>query len=124
MDNSKQPLLSPTNEAVDQISADYTSTSSATNAAFSFTPGEDDIAPIKGLKDFSRQFFVESKKLWYLAAPAIFTSLCQYSLGAVTQVFAGHVSSLALAAVSVENSVIAGFSFGIMVHTDIFIVYI
>ncbi|KAJ4843439.1 Protein DETOXIFICATION 29 [Turnera subulata] len=53
-------------------------------------------------------------KLWYLAGPAIFTSVCQYSLGAVTQVFAGHVGTLQLAAVSVENSVIAGFSFGAM----------
>uniref|UniRef100_A0A803PGV5 Protein DETOXIFICATION n=1 Tax=Cannabis sativa TaxID=3483 RepID=A0A803PGV5_CANSA len=60
------------------------------------------------------EFKTEFNKLWYLAAPAIFTAICQYSLGAITQVFAGHVSTLALAAVSVENSVISGFSFGIM----------
>eukprot|EP00262_Sarcandra_glabra_P011374 TRINITY_DN2728_c0_g2_i2.p1 TRINITY_DN2728_c0_g2~~TRINITY_DN2728_c0_g2_i2.p1 ORF type:complete len:554 (-),score=59.33 TRINITY_DN2728_c0_g2_i2:37-1479(-) len=73
-----------------------------------------DIESINGLGDFAREFWVESKKLWYLAGPAIFTSLCQYSLGAVTQLIAGHVGTLALAAVSVENSVIAGFSFGVM----------
>ncbi|KAL6012422.1 Protein DETOXIFICATION 33 [Asimina triloba] len=56
----------------------------------------------------------ESKKLWVIAAPAIFTSICQYSLGAITQTFAGHVGTLELAAVSVENSVIAGLAFGIM----------
>lgn len=40
--------------------------------------------------------------------------MCQYSLGAITQLLAGHVGTPDLAAVSVENSVIAGFSFGIM----------
>ena len=83
-----------------------------------FEPGRgDDIPPIAGGRDFFREFLTESKKLWYLAGPAIFTSICQYSLGAITQVFAGHVSTLALAAVSVENSVIAGFSLGVTVST-------
>ncbi|TMX02179.1 hypothetical protein EJD97_022483 [Solanum chilense] len=74
----------------------------------------DDIKEINGVKDLVREFSAESKKLWYLAAPAIFTSLCQYSIGAITQVFAGHVGTIQLAAVSIENSVIAGFSFGVM----------
>ncbi|CAH1419096.1 unnamed protein product [Lactuca virosa] len=73
-----------------------------------------DIAPIKGVNDFFIQFGIESMKLWYLAAPAIFTSVCQYSLAAVTQTFAGHVGTLDLAAFSIENSVIGDFSFGIM----------
>ncbi|PWA75318.1 root hair specific 2 [Artemisia annua] len=85
----------------------------ATNAHF--TGDVEDIAPINGIKDFFYQFGVESKKLWYLAGPAIFTSVCQYSLGAITQTFAGHVGTLDLAAFSIENSVIAGFSLGIMV---------
>ncbi|CAN8291820.1 unnamed protein product [Cochlearia groenlandica] len=73
-----------------------------------------DMPLIAGGRDFFRQFAAESKKLWWVAGPAIFTSFSQYSLGAVTQVLAGHVSTLALAAVSIENSVIAGFSVGIM----------
>lgn len=68
-----------------------------------------------------REFGYESKRLWKLAGPAIFTSICQYSLGALTQTFAGLVGELELAAVSVENSVIAGLAFGIMV---IFYIYI
>nr|XP_043636450.1 protein DETOXIFICATION 29-like [Erigeron canadensis] len=89
-----------------------TSKNVTTNAHF--TGDADDINPIKGINDFFVQFGVESKKLWYLAGPAIFTSVCQYSLGAITQTFAGHVGTLDLAAVSVENSVIAGFSLGIL----------
>ncbi|KAI3733269.1 hypothetical protein L1987_64489 [Smallanthus sonchifolius] len=79
-----------------------------------FRPGTDDIPPITGPRELFTHFRIESNKLWYLAGPAIFTSVCRYSLGAVTQTFAGHVGTLDLAAFSVENSVIAGFSLGIM----------
>ncbi|KAJ8533199.1 hypothetical protein K7X08_016088 [Anisodus acutangulus] len=63
---------------------------------------------------FVKEFGTESKRLWELAGPAIFTSICQYSLGALTQTFAGQVGELELAAVSIENSVIAGLAFGVM----------
>ncbi|KAI4336919.1 hypothetical protein L6164_015391 [Bauhinia variegata] len=53
------------------------------------------------------RFGIESKKLWKLAGPAIFTVLCQYSLGADTQAFAVLYSELDLAA-------IASLDFGIM----------
>ena len=64
-----------------------------------------------------KEFGYESKRLWKLAGPAIFTTVCQYSLGALTQTFAGLVGELELAAVSVENSVVAGLAYGIMVYT-------
>ncbi|KAF5199013.1 Detoxification-like protein, partial [Thalictrum thalictroides] len=80
----------------------------------SYLIADGDIEPINNASDFFREFLVESKKLWFLAGPAIFTSICQYSLGAITQVFAGQVGTLELAAASVENSVIAGFTFGVM----------
>ncbi|KAF3780112.1 DETOXIFICATION 29 protein [Nymphaea thermarum] len=73
-----------------------------------------DIEPVDGMRRFVEEFRWESKRLWFLAGPAIFTSVCQYSLGAITQAFAGHVGTLELAAISIENSVIAGFSFGVM----------
>ncbi|XP_047309269.1 protein DETOXIFICATION 33-like [Impatiens glandulifera] len=59
-------------------------------------------------------FSDESNRLWRIAGPAIFTAICQYSLGALTQTFAGLLSDVDLAAVAVENSVIAGFAFGFM----------
>eukprot|EP01018_Ginkgo_biloba_P032062 Gb_09088 [translate_table: standard] len=61
-----------------------------------------------------KESWIESKKLWYIAGPAIFTAICQYSLGAVTQTFAGHLGTIELAAVAIENSVIAGLAFGTM----------
>ncbi|TXG56226.1 hypothetical protein EZV62_017539 [Acer yangbiense] len=111
--NKKQPLLSPIEkDEDDQLTQDnqphYPRISSR------ITIDSDDIPLITGLRVFSGEFYKELKKLWYIAGPAIFTSVAQYSLGAITQVFSGHVSTIALAAVSVENSVIAGFSFGAM----------
>lgn len=111
MEGGRRSLVSPQN---DHQNRDQHLRSTNSSIASSFTPDPDDIPLINSVRDFSREFFRESKKLWYLAGPAIFTTLCQYSLGAITQLLAGHVGTLDLAAVSVENSVIAGFSFGIM----------
>ncbi|KAE9454110.1 hypothetical protein C3L33_13975, partial [Rhododendron williamsianum] len=75
---------------------------------------QDSVALSNPISYFLREFYVESKKLWYLAAPAILASGCQYSLGAITQVFAGQLGTTELAAFSVENSIVAGFGYGIM----------
>lgn len=104
---AKQPLLLSHN-ADSNLPKTYNS---------SFVAHEDDIPPIKSVKDFLRESWVELNKTMYLAAPATFMGICQYSLGAITQTFAGQLSTLDLAAVSVENSVIAGFSFGALVRT-------
>ncbi|MBA0765939.1 hypothetical protein Gotri_015039, partial [Gossypium trilobum] len=111
MEDAEQPLLSPRLVGEDSHHQEQLLSRSSNTT---FTPGIDDIPPINGVRDFFREYLIESKKLWFLAGPAIFTSLCRYSLGAITQVFSGQVGTLALAAVSVENSVIAGFSFGVM----------
>ncbi|XP_065876733.1 protein DETOXIFICATION 29-like [Euphorbia lathyris] len=111
MEDSRQPLLSQGGE---HQNGNHTPTVNTSNSFSTFVAGADDIPTINGPGDFVREFSKESKKLWFLAGPAIFTSICQYSLGAVTQTFAGQVSTLDLAAISVENSVIAGFSFGAM----------
>ncbi|KAI8528197.1 hypothetical protein RHMOL_Rhmol12G0131800 [Rhododendron molle] len=111
--HNTQPLLSPSED--NQTSESYQQILRPSTSSFSsFTADPDDITPVAGVGDFFKKFGVESRKLWYLAGPAIFTSICQYSLGAITQVFAGQVGTIELAAVSVENSVIAGFSFGLL----------
>ena len=75
---------------------------------------QEDLEEIRSVSTFLRHAAEENRRLWLLAGPAIFTSLAQYSLGAVTQVFAGHLTTLELDAVSTEHSVIAGLAFGIM----------
>ncbi|KAG6427562.1 hypothetical protein SASPL_111808 [Salvia splendens] len=49
-----------------------------------------------GGADFLESFGSESKTLWGISGPTIFTYICQYSLGALTQTFAGQVGELEL----------------------------
>ncbi|KZV55169.1 multidrug resistance pump [Dorcoceras hygrometricum] len=56
----------------------------------------------------------ESKKLWKIAAPAILTTVAQFSIGFVTVAFVGHLGEVELAAVSVVQNVLEGFVFGVM----------
>ncbi|XP_030960943.1 protein DETOXIFICATION 29-like [Quercus lobata] len=116
MENGNQPLLSSSREVDQEQEHQLQSLPVAIHASSgaTFNAEDADIPPIKSPVDFFRAFLPESKKLWYLAGPAIFTSICQYSLGAIPQVFLGQVGTLELAAFSIENSVIAGFSLGIM----------
>ncbi|KAL2319796.1 hypothetical protein Fmac_028765 [Flemingia macrophylla] len=60
-----------------------------------------DIGPISKLGDFGREFITESRKLWYLAGLATFSFISKYSLGAFTQIFAGHVGYWTLSTSSV-----------------------
>ncbi|KAF5190458.1 Detoxification-like protein [Thalictrum thalictroides] len=114
--STQQPLIQKDDEDILSSSSEDQNliTQSFSSSFGSFLVADDDIDPINHVNDFYREFMVETKKLWLLAGPAIFTGICQYSLGAITQVFAGQLGTLELAAVSVENSVIAGFSFGVM----------
>nr|GMD20849.1 protein DETOXIFICATION 29-like [Ipomoea batatas] len=84
------------------------------SSVYSFDADAGDIQEIKKVREFIREIYSESKKLWYVAAPAIFTIVSQYSIGAITQVFAGHVGNIQLAAFAVQNNLIGGFAFGIM----------
>ncbi|KAK6160250.1 hypothetical protein DH2020_003631 [Rehmannia glutinosa] len=118
--NSTQPLLADAEDHDQDESSDIISSGKylvqlLSNHSFfsSFIVGEDDIPPITGVAGFLPAFKKESSKLWHLAGPAILTSIFQYSLGAVTQIFAGHVGTLDLAAFSIENTVIAGLCLGI-----------
>ncbi|CAN1313003.1 Protein DETOXIFICATION 29 [Linum perenne] len=113
-DSNQQPLLANNHQLVPEDPQAVVLVQVPLPSSFTADADAEDIPPILGFKDFSTQFLIETKKLWWLAGPAVFTTLCQYSLGAITQVFAGHIGTLELAAVSVENSVIAGFSFGVM----------
>lgn len=74
-----------------------------------------DMRPIRGARDLCKEFRVESKRMWCLAGPAVFISVCHYSLGVVTQMFAGQLGTLELAAVSVGNYAVSGFSFAVLI---------
>ncbi|XP_008804797.1 protein DETOXIFICATION 27-like [Phoenix dactylifera] len=62
----------------------------------------------------ARRTWEESKKLWRIVAPAIFSRVVTYSMNVITQAFAGHLGDLELAAMSIANTVVVGFNFGLM----------
>ncbi|KAL0648239.1 hypothetical protein Bca4012_046530 [Brassica carinata] len=61
-----------------------------------------------------RDILVETKKLWRIVGPAIFTRITTYLILVITQAFAGHLGELELAAISIVNNVIIGFNFGLL----------
>lgn len=103
-DHNYQPLLS------------NNTTTAPSDLPIPFEDGGD-IGQVSNLGDFFKEFYNESRKLWYLAGPSILTNVLQYSLGALTQIFSGHLGTSQLAAISMESSVIAGLGSGILVRT-------
>ncbi|XP_048501734.1 protein DETOXIFICATION 30-like isoform X1 [Beta vulgaris subsp. vulgaris] len=110
---AKQPLLSPTIVAADDDDNQVTSITTR-EIVVGDDDVEEDIPLIKSPEIFFKVYWLELKKTMYLAGPSTFMRTCQYSLGAITITISGQLSTLDLAAFSVENTVIAGFSFGIL----------
>lgn len=68
-------------------------------------------------KTLSLKVWVETKKLWRVVGPAIFSRITAYSMFVVSQAFAGHLGDLELAAMAIASNVIIGFDFGLLVRT-------
>ncbi|GAV62766.1 MatE domain-containing protein [Cephalotus follicularis] len=62
----------------------------------------------------TRRVWIESKKLWQIVGPAIFSRLASFSMIVITQAFAGHLGDLELAAFSIANNVIVGLDIGLL----------
>ncbi|CAN0877299.1 Protein DETOXIFICATION 27 [Linum grandiflorum] len=62
----------------------------------------------------SSKVWIESKKLWQIVGPAIFSRLASFAMNIITQAFAGHLGDVELAAISIANTVIVGFNFGLL----------
>ncbi|KAF7829972.1 protein DETOXIFICATION 27-like [Senna tora] len=63
---------------------------------------------------FWRKVWIESKQLWKIVGPSIFSRVAMYTMNVVTQAFAGHLGDVDLAAISIANNVIVGFNFGLL----------
>ena len=57
----------------------------------------------------------ESKKIWVVAGPAIFTRFSTFGTNVVSQAFIGHIGSTELAAYSLVFTVLVRFANGILV---------
>ncbi|KAJ6709552.1 MULTIDRUG RESISTANCE PROTEIN [Salix koriyanagi] len=49
-----------------------------------------------------------------IVGPAIFSRVATFSMNIITQAFAGHLGDVELAAISIANTVIVGFNFGLL----------
>ncbi|KAI8536345.1 hypothetical protein RHMOL_Rhmol10G0250000 [Rhododendron molle] len=65
--------------------------------------------------DLAQRVWIESKKLWHIVGPSMFSRLTTYSMFVITQGFAGHLGDHELAAVSIASNVVVGFNFGLLV---------
>ncbi|CAH2042814.1 unnamed protein product [Thlaspi arvense] len=65
--------------------------------------------------DLKTRVWIESKKLWHIVGPSIFSRITSYSMFVITQAFAGHLGDHELAAISIASNVIVGFDFGLLV---------
>uniref|UniRef100_A0A0A0KGP7 Protein DETOXIFICATION n=1 Tax=Cucumis sativus TaxID=3659 RepID=A0A0A0KGP7_CUCSA len=57
---------------------------------------------------------IESKKLWYIVGPSIFSRIISYTVLVLAQAFAGHLNDFDLAAFSIAVNVIIGFDMGLL----------
>lgn len=61
-----------------------------------------------------RKVWEETKKLWVIVGPSIFSRVASFTMNVVTQAFAGHLGDVPLASISIANTVIVGFNFGLL----------
>ncbi|XP_021284686.1 protein DETOXIFICATION 27-like [Herrania umbratica] len=65
-------------------------------------------------KDLTTRLWIETQKLWIIVGPSIISRVASYSMNIITQAFAGHLGDVELAAISIANTVIVGFNFGLL----------
>ncbi|KAL9225331.1 hypothetical protein vseg_001272 [Gypsophila vaccaria] len=75
---------------------------------------EGDYEAVVGAAEAAKVFWLETVRLWKIAAPLVFLTLCSYALNSVTTIFVGHLGELQLSGVSISLSVIGTFSFGFL----------
>jgi MATE family multidrug resistance protein len=66
-------------------------------------------------QEFGKKLWIETKKLWLIVGPSIFSRVASFTMNVVTQAFSGHLGEVQLAAMSIANTVIVGFNFGLLV---------
>ncbi|EOA13263.1 hypothetical protein CARUB_v10026293mg [Capsella rubella] len=65
--------------------------------------------------EIKREIWIETRKLWRIVGPAIFTRVTTNLIFVITQAFAGHLGELELASISIVNNVIIGFNYSLFI---------
>ncbi|OIV96573.1 hypothetical protein TanjilG_28430 [Lupinus angustifolius] len=64
--------------------------------------------------EFGKKVWIETQKLWFIVGPSIFSRVAAFTMNVITQAFAGHLGDVELASISIANTVIVGFNFGLL----------
>ncbi|KAM7516874.1 hypothetical protein LguiA_006457 [Lonicera macranthoides] len=65
-------------------------------------------------EELKLRVWTETKKLWHIVGPSIFSRVASYSMNIVTLAVAGHLGDVELASISIASTVIVGFNFGLL----------
>ncbi|TQD99464.1 hypothetical protein C1H46_014938 [Malus baccata] len=80
-----------------------------------YVGGNEDYARVKSFDALRNMFWIETVKLWQMAGSAVITIICMYGTNAVILLFAGHLGTIELSAISISLAVISTFTDGLMV---------
>ena len=80
------------------------------------TQQESDVDDQEGVK-LKEKLWIESKKMWIVAGPAIFTRFSTFGINLISQAFVGHIGSVELAAYSLVVTVFLRFANGVLVSS-------
>lgn len=69
----------------------------------------------KNEENFKQKVWTENKKLWVVAAPAIFTRFSTFGINVISQAFVGHIGSSELAAYALVFTLLTRFGTGLLV---------
>ncbi|CAN1267486.1 Protein DETOXIFICATION 35 [Linum perenne] len=100
----------PTKKSSAAVAADMDSTTTPLLA----NQVDGDYAAARTVPELRSVFKEETVKMWMIAGPVAFNTLCQYGLNSVTNMFVGHIGDFELSAVAISLSVIGTFTFGFM----------
>lgn len=65
--------------------------------------------------DLKTKLWVENKKMWVVAGPAIFTRFSTFGINVISQAFVGHIGATELAAYALVFTLLTRFANGLLV---------
>lgn len=78
-------------------------------------PGGEVEAEEEGQQQIKEKVWGETKRLWIVAGPAIFTRFSTFGINIISQAFIGHIGPTELAAYALVITVLLRFANGILV---------
>ncbi|XP_068316309.1 protein DETOXIFICATION 35-like, partial [Pyrus communis] len=113
----EEPLLDPATRGTTELS----------NKQLMYEGENEDYAPVRSFGSLRRMFWIETVKLWQIGGSAVITIMCMYGTkgwfespqyqtrsNSVIVLFAGHLGTIELSAISISLSVISTFTYGFM----------